>query len=184
MPRDIQNHLLFEVATEVANRVGGIYSVLKSKAQSTVSQYRDNYHLIGVLNSANYQNEVDQLNWDDPNTFPPDLLAVKFALEAMRANGLNFVYGRWLIEGAPRVILFDLSSVSHYLNDWKGDLWSLVGIPSPENDTETNDAILLGYTVAWFLGELAIKDGNHAIIVHFHEWLAGVCFTIMQKKEN
>ena len=147
MPRDIQNHLLFEVATEVANRVGGIYSVLKSKAQSTVSQYRDNYHLIGVLNSANYQNEVDQLNWDDPNTFPPDLLAVKFALEAMRANGLNFVYGRWLIEGAPRVILFDLSSVSHYLNDWKGDLWSLVGIPSPENDTETNDAILLGYTV-------------------------------------
>lgn len=29
--RDVKSHKLFEIATEVANRVGGIYSVLKSK---------------------------------------------------------------------------------------------------------------------------------------------------------
>ena len=40
MTRDVKNHLLFEVATEVANRVGGIYSVLKSKAPVTVSEYK------------------------------------------------------------------------------------------------------------------------------------------------
>lgn len=33
--REIRDHILFEIATEVANRVGGIYSVLKSKAPVT-----------------------------------------------------------------------------------------------------------------------------------------------------
>jgi len=69
--RDVINHLLFEVSTEVyvtpptadfvgtvwwfvdgvyrANRVGGIYSVLKSKAPVTSAEYRERYMLIGPL---------------------------------------------------------------------------------------------------------------------------------------
>ena len=47
MARDIDNHLLFEVATEVAHKVGGIYSVLKSKAPVTVAEYRERYTLLG-----------------------------------------------------------------------------------------------------------------------------------------
>ena len=46
MTRDIKNHLLFEVATEVAHKVGGIYSVLKSKAPITVADYtRERYYV-------------------------------------------------------------------------------------------------------------------------------------------
>ncbi|CCH60996.1 hypothetical protein TBLA_0D05020 [Henningerozyma blattae CBS 6284] len=182
MTRDLQNHLLFEVATEVANRVGGIYSVLKSKAPITVRQYRDNYTLLGPLNHATYQTEVDPLDWNDPETFPGELNPIQQTLRSMSDRGVRFVYGRWLVEGSPRVLLFDLSSVSGYLNEWKTDLWSLVGIPSPENDTETNDAILLGYTVAWFLGELAHLDTQHAIIAHCHEWLAGVALPLCRKR--
>lgn len=182
MTRDLQNHLLFEVATEVANRVGGIYSVLKSKAPITVQQYRDNYTLIGPLNHATYQTEIDQLNWEDPDVFPDDLKDIQNTLYSMKERGVYFVYGRWLVEGSPRVLLFDLGSVNSYLAEWKTDLWSLVGIPSPENDRETNDAVLLGYTVAWFLGELAHRDTNHAIIAHFHEWLAGVALPLCRKR--
>ena len=182
MPRDLQNHLLFEVATEVANRVGGIYSVLKSKAPVTVAQYRDNYHAIGPLNRANYQNEVEEVDWEADDAFPEDLKPIQGTLRQMRDNGVQFVYARWLIEGSPRVILFDLDSVRYHLNEWKGDLWSLVGIPSPENDFETNDAILLGYLVAWFLGELAHLDNHHAIVAHFHEWLAGVALPLCRKR--
>lgn len=101
---------------------------------------------------------------------------------SMREKGVNFVYGNWLIEGAPRVILFELDSVRHFLNEWKADLWSLVGIPSPEHDHETNDAILLGYVVVWFLGEVSKLDSSHAIIGHFHEWLAGVALPLCRKK--
>jgi glycogen(starch) synthase len=66
--RDVNNHVLFEIATEVANRgmrllpqwsatmtanisaVGGIYSVLKSKAQVTTAEYGSAYTLLGPLN--------------------------------------------------------------------------------------------------------------------------------------
>lgn len=70
--RDIKNHILFEIATEVAHRgmsslgalhvvlslpvsdlraaVGGIYSVLKSKAPVTTAEYGERYTLIGPLN--------------------------------------------------------------------------------------------------------------------------------------
>lgn len=185
MARDIQDHLLFEVATEVANRVGGIYSVLKSKAPITCAQYKHNYTLIGPLNPQTYQVEVEELDWRNPETFEKGAThtaEIGTALETMSNRGVRFVYGRWLIEGAPRVILFELDSVRGYLNEWKTDLWDLAGIPSPDSDYETSDAILLGYTVAWFLGELAHLDQRHAIIAHFHEWLAGVALPLCRKR--
>uniref|UniRef100_A0A060T5J2 Glycogen [starch] synthase n=1 Tax=Blastobotrys adeninivorans TaxID=409370 RepID=A0A060T5J2_BLAAD len=100
----------------------------------------------------------------------------------MAERGIRFVYGRWLIEGAPRVLLFDLGSAAGYLNDWKADLWSVAGIPAPPNDTETNDAVLLGYLVAWFLGEYVSHDKEHAVVAHFHEWLAGVALPLCRNR--
>ena len=183
MGRDLQNHLLFETATEVANRVGGIYSVLKSKAPVTVAQYKENYTLLGPLNKSTYQNEVDPIDWDSEDAFPDHLKPIQAALRKMRDAGFYFIYGKWVIEGSPKVILFDLDSIRGHLNEWKSDLWSLVGIPSPENDSETNDAILLGYTVTWFLGEVTVLDQTHAIVAHFHEWLAGVALPLCRKKK-
>jgi len=41
------------------------------------------------------------------------------------------------------------------MDEWKGDLWNTAGIPSPPGDAETNEAIVFGYLVAWFLGEVS-----------------------------
>lgn len=32
------------------------------------------------------------------------------SIQAMKERGVNLLYGRWLIEGAPRVLLFDTGS--------------------------------------------------------------------------
>lgn len=80
--------------------------------------------------------------------------ALVATIQSMQDRGIKTLYGRWLIDGAPRVLLFELGSAWGYLDEWKGDLWSTAGIPSPPGDTETNDAIVLGYLVAWFLGEV------------------------------
>ena len=75
-------------------------------------------------------------------------------LDNMRAAGVKILYGRWLIEGAPNVLLFDTGSQYSRLDEWKGDLWNLAGIPTPPSDHETNETIIFGYIVAWFLGEV------------------------------
>jgi hypothetical protein len=73
----------------------------------------------------------------------------------MQERGIQTLYGRWLIDGAPRVLLFDTGTGYRWLDEWKGDLWSTAGIPSPPGDAETNEAIVFGYLVAWFLGEVS-----------------------------
>lgn len=159
----------------MANRVGGIYSVLKSKAPVTVAEYRHGYTLLGPLNAKSAAVEVEELPIPDG--------AMKQTLDSMEQRGIKFLYGRWLIEGAPRVILFDLGSAGHYLNEWKTDLWNIAAIPTPDGDFETNDAVLLGYLIAWFLGEFACHELSRAIILHAHEWLAGVALTLCRQRK-
>lgn len=74
----------------------------------------------------------------------------------MRDRGIGILYGRWLIEGAPRVILIDTKSAYKYMDEWKTDLWNIASIPAPPGDEETNEAIVFGYLVAWFLGEVCL----------------------------
>lgn len=78
----------------------------------------------------------------------------------MKERGIGILYGRWLIEGAPRVLLFDTKSAYQYMNEWKTDLWNVASIPSPDNDEETNEAIVFGYLVAWFLGEVSARSAR------------------------
>ncbi|KAL9107437.1 MAG: hypothetical protein Q9227_007634 [Pyrenula ochraceoflavens] len=172
--RDVKGHLLFECATEVANRVGGIYSVLKSKAPVTTAEYGERYTLIGPLNKASAAVEVEPLE--------PTFSKLKDTIDSMQERGINILYGRWLIEGAPRVLLIDTSTGYRWLNEWKADLWATAGIPSPEGDHETNEAIVFGYLIAWFIGEFLARETDRAVIAHFHEWLSGVALPLTKRR--
>ncbi|KAK9462130.1 glycogen synthase [Lipomyces oligophaga] len=172
--RDPKRHLLFEVSTEVANRVGGIYSVIKSKAPITTAEYRDRYTLIGPLNRKSAAIEVEELTPTDPYMVE--------TLRSMSERGVQYLYGRWLIEGAPRVLLFETGPSYSHLDEWKADLWNVAGVPSPAADSETNEAVIFGYLVAWFLGEFVYHDRTRAVVAHFHEWLAGVALPLCRKR--
>ncbi|GAA5797159.1 glycogen synthase isoform 1 [Helicostylum pulchrum] len=182
--KDVYNPLLFEIAWEVANKVGGIYTVIKTKVPVTVREYGDRYCLIGPLSYKTAPMEVEALD--------PPAGIIRDTLEIMSSQGVKYLFGRWLVEGAPYVLLFDTGSVFNRLDEWKGDLWRVAGIPSPPSDQETNEAILFGYVVTWFLGEVAKKYNEQAslpdspapaIIAHFHEWLAGVAIPLIKKRK-
>jgi glycogen(starch) synthase len=84
----------------------------------------------------------------------PTYPALAETITSMESRGIELVYGRWLIEGAPRVLLIDTKTGYRFLDEWKGDLWNSAGIPVPPGDEETNEAVVFGYLVAWFLGEV------------------------------
>ena len=126
--------------------VGGIYTVIKSKVPVTIGEYgEDAYFLVGPLRPSKAAMEFEEASC------PLPALAVTIAL--MRNKGINVIFGRWLIEGHPYIILLDIMSSLNRLDEWKGDLWKVAGIPSGINDFEMNDSILFGYLVAWLLGE-------------------------------
>lgn len=94
---------------------------MKTKAPVTVSEYGEKYCLIGPYNGTTAPMEVETIQ-------KPANAALDAALTAMRAAGVYVVYGRWLIEGAPHVLLFDVKMAYSRMNEWKSDLWNTAGL--------------------------------------------------------
>ncbi|RWS10387.1 putative glycogen [starch] synthase-like protein [Dinothrombium tinctorium] len=164
-----ENLWSFEVSWEVCNKVGGIFTVIRSKAEVSVDELGDQYCMIGPYNEHLVRTEVEVL--DPPSPFAE-------TIKALNKFGIRISYGRWLIDGYPQVILFDIGSASYKLDEWKQDFWNVCNIGIPFHDRESNDAVILGYCVAWFLEEFYKNakrgDRNPLIVAHFHEWLAGI----------
>uniref|UniRef100_A0AAR2L7L0 Glycogen [starch] synthase n=1 Tax=Pygocentrus nattereri TaxID=42514 RepID=A0AAR2L7L0_PYGNA len=168
----VEDLLLFEVAWEVTNKVGGIYTVIQTKAKVTVDEWGENFFMIGPYYEHNFKTQVEQC--DPPNA------AIKAALESIKNNGCQVHFGRWLIEGTPYVILFDIGAAAWNLDRWKGDLWNTCSIGLPYHDREANDSLILGSLVAWFFKELQDKPN---VIAHFHEWQAGVGLVLIRSRK-
>ncbi|XP_039580186.1 glycogen [starch] synthase, muscle-like, partial [Passer montanus] len=147
--------------------VGGIYTVLQTKARVTADEWGESYVLVGPYVESAVRTQVELLEPPQP--------ALRRTLAAMNAQGCKVHFGRWLIEGSPAVVLLDVGATAWSLERWKGELWESCAIGVPWYDREANDAVLFGFLVAWFLGEFAAQSEERPFIVgHFHEWLAGL----------
>ncbi|XP_067110272.1 glycogen [starch] synthase, liver [Osmerus mordax] len=171
----VEEMLLFEVAWEVTNKVGGIYTVIQTKAKITVDEWGENLFMMGPYYEHNFKTQVEAC--DPPNP------AIKKAMDALNTNGCQVHFGRWLIEGSPYVILFDIESAAWNLDRWRGDLWDTCGIGMPFNDREANNALIFGSLIAWFFKELTDQTGDMPnVIAHFHEWQAGAGLILIRSR--
>ena len=157
--------LLFEVAWEVCWQLGGIYTVLRTKAAAMLERWEDRYCLIGPYNPATAALEFEE---------KPTEGIIRETLDRLRAQGIPCHYGRWLISGRPRVILLDYRARFGRLHEDKYLMWTDHGIDMPAGDGEVNEVVAFGFTVAEFFRELAQVAGNRTILAHFHEWMGGV----------
>ena len=94
-------------------------------------------------------------------------------------------FGRWLIDGYPKVVLFDIGSAAWKLDEFKHELWEQAGIGIPWHDRESNDAVIFGALVTWFLTEVTnfkSKLSYEAKSVSFSElqviYLCYICGTV------
>uniref|UniRef100_A0A672UQW0 Glycogen [starch] synthase n=1 Tax=Strigops habroptila TaxID=2489341 RepID=A0A672UQW0_STRHB len=168
----VEDLLLFEVSWEVTNKVGGIYTVIQTKAKTTADEWGENYFLVGPYFEQNVKTQVEACEPANP--------AVKKAMDTMKSQGCQVFFGRWLIEGSPYVLLFDIGSAAWNLDRWKGEFWDVSNIGIPFHDREANDAVIFGSLTAWFLKEF---DDKPNIIAHFHEWQAGVGLILSRSRK-
>ncbi|XP_058792126.1 glycogen [starch] synthase isoform X2 [Phymastichus coffea] len=166
------NRWNFEIAWEAANKVGGIYTVIRSKAYISTEEMGDQYCLVGPYKEASAKTEVEET--DFPKSSP-----LNEAVQALRDQGFKVVTGTWLVDGNPQIILFDIGSAAWKLDEYKQELWSCCGFGIPHLDIEANDAVIFGYLVCQFMIEFRkIAERSSVdeprIVVHCHEWQAGV----------
>jgi glycogen synthase len=165
---------LFEVAWEVCRQVGGIYTVLSTKAATTVQHWGDRYCLIGPYTSETSPTEFELLS-------PGPALAP--TLGKLHDRGMQVHFGRWLVSGSPKVLLFDYLSHFDRLNGYRQNVWDELRIGAPPDDAETNDAIVFGSLVAEFMAEfVANQPAGRRIVAHFHEWMASVALMLLRRR--
>src|SRR3989344_2064726 len=93
---DKKADVLLEVSWEVCNKVGGIFTVVKSKAAKMVEAYGESYFLVGPYFASK---AIAEFQEEMPGEF------FKQAFEELKKYGILCHFGKWLIEGSPSVIL-------------------------------------------------------------------------------
>lgn len=171
-----QNALLVEVAYEVCNQVGGIYTVIRSKVPSMLETWDDRYCLLGPYVHPSVGAEFEPAE-DHSDIFGRTVVR-------LRELGIEAHYGRWLVTGNPRVVLLNPYSVYHRLPEIKYLLWEHHDIGSHDHDDLLHQVMAFGFASKIFFSELANMepDKGRKIIGHFHEWMAGTAIPELRRE--
>jgi glycogen(starch) synthase len=165
---------LFEVSFEVCNKVGGIYTVVKSKATKMLDYYGQNYFLIGPYFA---QKALGEFSEEVPKDF------CRGPFEELKKEGIICHYGRWNIEGNPNVILVDFEGFKHKINDIKKEFWENYQIDSLRAANDYDEPVTWSYAAGKLIEKLSNVLQNKKIVVHFHEWLSGAGLLYLKKNK-
>jgi len=163
---------VFECSWEVCNKVGGIYTVVKSKAAVMVNNY-ENYFLVGPYYREKALFEAQQI-------VPPDFL--KEVFKEMESIGIICYYAKWRAKGDPNVILIDFSRMIERKDQIKTFLWEKYQIESLFSNWEFEEPMLWSFAVGELLEKISYKLNDKRLVAHFHEWLAG--FSLLHLKDK
>lgn len=163
----------FEVSYEVANKVGGIYEVLVSKASEMSRYYGSKYITIGFFcpNSSRYEFVLK------------DEGPLKPIFDEMLTLGIRCYYGEWHIAGRPRAILIDIKDYMQNGNSIKTWLWEVYKVDSLFSDSWFNEPVVWSYACGLLLEKIQ-KRLNCDIVAQFHEWMAGVALLYLSYKKS
>jgi phosphorylase/glycogen(starch) synthase len=165
---------LFEVSWEICNKVGGIHTVISTKALTLVDEYKNNLILIGPDVWRDTENNPEFI--EDPQ------LLISWRNKAFE-EGLRVRVGRWNITGKPIVILVDFTSYFSAKNDIFKFFWEEYRLDSISGQWDYVEPALFGYSAGKVIEsftrfQLSLR---HRIVAQFHEWMTGIGLLYLKK---
>lgn len=158
---------LFESSWEVCNKVGGIYTVLSTRAKTLQSAMNDRVIFIGP--DCWKENKCPYFIQDD------ELLS-DWHQQAV-AEGLSVKVGRWDIPGQPIAILVDFMPYFEK-KDWiYTRLWELYQVDSLHAYGDYDEASMFSYAAALVVESFYhfyLNDNSKKVVYHGNEWMTGL----------
>ena len=166
--------LLFETSWEVCNKIGGIYTVLSTKARVLKEQFGDNLIFIGP----------DVWTGETPSPYFKEVKSLlKGASKLMLPYGITLRTGRWDIPGSPIVVLIKFDGVYPSINEIYGEMWRLFGVDSLHCYGDYPEGCAFGVAAAITMqaiaNHLGTKDTD--VLAHFNEWTTGMGLLWLRK---
>ncbi len=167
--------VLYEVSYEAGNRIGGIHTVLASKAKYLKKIYGNNYVTIGFYNKKNAAMEVIEKE-------PPSHM--KKAFGELEKEGIRCVYGLWAdAHDVPIILVDSLVFQRDNIDTINRILWEKYKIDSLNTWNDYREPVAWSYAVGKLLEKLAKSQPKKKAVAHFHEWLSGAGILYMKMKK-
>ena len=164
---------IFESSWEVCNKVGGIYTVLSTRAKTLQEAHLDKVIFIGPSlwkrEDGNYTKEESPYFKEDSTLF------ADWQWEA-KESGLNVRVGRWTVPGEPIAILVDFMPFFEKKNEIYGWLWEKYQVDSLHAYGDYDEASMFSYAAALVVESFYKHYLNESqkVIYHANEWMCGL----------
>ena len=158
---------IFESSWEVCNKVGGIYTVLSTRAKTLQDAMKDQIIFIG----PDFWQEKES-----PYFREDKALFAEWQWEA-KENGLTVRVGRWTIPGEPIAILVDFRPFFEKKNEIYAWLWEHYHVDSLHAYGDYDEASMFSYAAALvvesYYNHYLLKTKKR-VIYHANEWMCGL----------
>ena len=164
---------IFESSWEVCNKVGGIYTVLSSRAKTLQDEMKDRIIFIGP----------DFWKEKESPYFKEDKALLSAWQWEAKEQGLKVRVGRWTVPGEPIAVLVDFQPYFEQKNDIYAWLWEHYGVDSLHAYGDYDEASMFSYAAALVVESLYqfIVDAEAQpatnlpkVIYHAKEWMCGL----------
>nr|WP_320119842.1 alpha-glucan family phosphorylase [uncultured Marinifilum sp.] len=166
---------IFEVSWEVCNKVGGIHTVVSTKALSLKRKFNDNVIYIGP-DFDNQEHREKEFEEDDS-------LFQEWKAQA-KLKGMPIRIGRWKISGNPIVILIDFKPFLAKKDAIYAKFWEIYGLESLYGDKDYHEPAMFGYAAGKVIENFVkynLAETDYPV-AQFHEWMTGVgCLYLKHK---
>ena len=165
---------IFESSWEVCNKVGGIYTVLSTRAKTLQSVWEDRIVFIGPDVWKGKENPLfaeDGHLWEE------------WRLQAA-SEGLHVRLGRWNVPGNPIVILVDFQPYFAIKNEIYTRLWEDFGVDSLHAYGDYDEASMFSYAAGLVVESCyrhKLAPRFNQVIYHANEWMTGLGALYIQK---
>ena len=159
----------------MCNKIGGIYTVLSTKAATLQKFYKDKTIFLGP--------DV----WSDDNPSPyfieSKTILKKWLLEANLPEGVDVRVGRWNIPGKPIVVLIKFDAMYKVKDEFYGRMWQLYGVDSLHAYGDYDEACAFSHAAGivakslfdyYSKHKLVADPKNSKFISHYDEWTTGM----------
>ena len=158
---------LFESSWEVCNKVGGIYTVLSTRAKTLQSYFKDKIIFIGPDLNPDKEN---------PEFTESKVLFKEWKKQAVEQENLKIRIGRWNVPGKPIAILVDFRSQYDVKDSIYYQMWDKYQIDSTVGYGDYDDSNMFAYSVGVVIESFYnfYQLQNQKVIAHFNEWMLGM----------
>ena len=166
---------LFESSWEVCNKVGGIYTVLSTKAHTLQQSFKDKLIFIGPDVWA---------NTNAPDFIEDDVLFTDWKTHAKTTDNLKVKVGRWNVPGTPPVILVDFKPFFKERDSFFYSMWESFRVDSIHAYGDYDESCIFAYAVGKVIESFYhfYKLENKKVAALFNEWMLGMGALYIQKQ--